>query len=751
MPAESDWLEIAMKGWVCQAARWMRSAVHIGLSNGDCVASASIEPLEPRALFAVDIAPTADMSDPAPATQSPASGEPTTDVSVTRPAVLRVNPADGAKGIKPDAFVSADLTGLNGGLNAATLDDSTVFLYRKSDGQRVAARANTSGGGDVIVLKPLEPLAANTAYVFEVSGGLQDVTGVAFQPFSSTFTTGAATKPPASPVRFSKVPQSVSAGRNYFGLTMGPDNRLYAAGDDGNIYRFDVNNDGSLAAPSTISTIRNNNGGARFVVGLTFAPGSTADNPTLWVSHSGTSSLDLGGRAGDNFTGKISVLSGPNLSGYRDVVTRLPRSVRDHVTNQLAFGPDGALYFNQPSQTAMGAPDKVWGSRPETLLSSAILRLDVQGLGGGSIDALTTDAGGSYSPYADGAKLTLYATGVRNAFDLLWHSNGRLFAPANGSAAGGNTPAGRGAKALTGVCRAESDYLFDIRPGKYYGHPNPAHNNYVLNGGNPTAGVDPYEVTDYPVGTQPQPNWHMAVFDFGKHQSPNGAIEYTSDAFNGALKGKLLVARYSGGDDILVLTVGSDGKVTQSQAGLPGLSGLSDPVDLVQDRRSGNVYVTELGTQRITLLRATTTSTPPAPTPPAPTTPVPPPVTPAPPATPTPPVTTAPPVAPAPVPPAAPPATPSEPNGSPVPEPTKSERKLLAKIERVCGRAGFRTPAFGDLRGRELKDAYGLLRRVLRAAGKRRVMIPDLAGKTVADLHVILERVNASPKWTILT
>ncbi len=46
---------------------------------------------------------------------------------------------------------------------------------------------------------------------------------------------------------------------------------------------------------------------------------------------------------------------------------------------------------------------------------------------------MRTEAGGSYDPYDPGAALTIYATGVRNAYDLLWHSNGRLYVPVNGS------------------------------------------------------------------------------------------------------------------------------------------------------------------------------------------------------------------------------------------------------------------------------------------------------------------------------
>ena len=42
------------------------------------------------------------------------------------------------------------------------------------------------------------------------------------------------------------------------------------------------------------------------------------------------------------------------------------------MNNQIAFGPDGCVYWSQGSHTAMGAPDQKWGgNRVERLLSAA--------------------------------------------------------------------------------------------------------------------------------------------------------------------------------------------------------------------------------------------------------------------------------------------------------------------------------------------------------------------------------------------
>ena len=53
-----------------------------------------------------------------------------------------------------------------------------------------------------------------------------------------------------------------------------------------------------------------------------------------------------------------------------------------------------------------------------------------------------TEDGGTYDPTAPGAPLTIYATGIRSGFDLLWHRNGNLYTGLNGAAAGGNVPQG---------------------------------------------------------------------------------------------------------------------------------------------------------------------------------------------------------------------------------------------------------------------------------------------------------------------
>ncbi|HXE55029.1 MAG TPA: hypothetical protein VN541_18550, partial [Tepidisphaeraceae bacterium] len=318
----------------------------------------------------------------------------------------------------------------------------------------------------------------------------------------------AAAAPPLTPVaegkpdpavHFEKVMLPTATGAGFTCVRTGPGHKLYASSDDGRIYRFAINADGTLGTPQIITSLQALEGGKRLVTGFCFDPSATADNPIVWIDHS-----YFAFHHAVDFSGRIARMSGPDLQHVENVVINLPRSAKDHTTNQPSFGPDGALYIPQGSCSAYGAPDTEWENRSEHLLSATVLRLDISKLTPGeTLDAKTIDAGGSYDPHAPGAPLTIYAEGLRNPYSLVWASNGHLYVPVNGSSSGGNTPAGPRVPALFNLPETENDWLFCVTPGKYYGHPNPIQGHFVLNGGNPGNRHDTSIIPEYPVGTQP--------------------------------------------------------------------------------------------------------------------------------------------------------------------------------------------------------------------------------------------------------
>ena len=540
----------------------------------------------------------------------------TPDAGLPHPSVRAIDPPDGYTFVGRDTAVKLDVNLPNpgAGVAAATLTPQNIRLLRASDQTVIAANVNTSGGGDAIVLQPTSLLDARTDYVFQLSDRVTDQAGSSFIPFTSTFSTGDFTNVNIDPrYRYAAQDPPVWAGAPLASLVIGPDGKLYATGLDGVVRRWTIGPDGSLGDEEDWSDLA-----GRTLIGIVF----DLTNPDVfWITTNASVFL----QPAPDFTGTVTRVTIDRaqpgfVATYEDMVVGLPRSAKDHMTNSLAFGPDGALYVTQGSTTGSGAPDPTWYNRSERLLSSALLRIDLSLLtqpvnvvteqpppillpDGGTMDAGVWD-GGFYDPDAPGAPVTLYGMGLRNAYDLVWHSNGHLYAPTNGTAAGANTPGSPPGvvpevPALIGV-PTQDDFLFDVVPGGYYGHPNPRRDQYVLNGGNPTAGIDPDEVAPfdggvgYPVGTLPDRNWKGSVYDFSRNRSPDGALESKGPAFGGALQGYLFVVEYSAGKDVLAIRIPPDGGPIDRSGVIQVASGLTDPVDIAEDVTTGNLYVAGL-------------------------------------------------------------------------------------------------------------------------------------------------------------
>ena len=560
------------------------------------------------------------------------SGIPDSGPVELHPSVRAIDPPNGYTFVGRDTAVKVDvnLPNIGQGVDETTLTSDNVRLLRASDLMPIEATVNTTGGGDAIVLQPHGLLDPRVGYIFQLSDRVKDQGGHSFISFTSSFSTGDSTNLKIDPrYHYDVTDLPVWNGTPIDSLVFAPppDGRLYGTDLLGIVRRWTVAADGTLINEEQWADLA-----GRTLIGIAFQP----DNPNVfWV----TTNAAIYIQPAPDFTGTVTkVTIDPLQPGFVatwvDMVSGLPRSAKDHMTNSLAFGPDGALYVTEGSTTGSGAQDPTWFNRSERLLSSALLRIDLTlltepinvqtqpppppefppdgGVDGGD-DAgppplpgppLTPWDGGIYDPFAPDAAVTLYGEGIRNAYDLVWHSNGHLYVPANGTAAGANTP-GTPPGVLPFVppllsIPTEDDYLFDVVQGGYYGHPNPTRGQYVLNGGNPTAGIDPDEVAPfdggvgYPVGTLPDIRWKGSVYDFSRNRSPDGALESKGPAFGGALKGYLFVVEYSAGDDVLALPIPPDGGPIDRTGVLQVASGLSDPVDIAEDVNTGNLYVAQL-------------------------------------------------------------------------------------------------------------------------------------------------------------
>ena len=139
--------------------------------------------------------------------------------------------------------------------------------------------------------------------------------------------------------------------------------------------------------------------------------------------------------------------------------------------------------------------------------------------------------------------------------------------------------------------------MLRIVEGKYYGHPNPSRKEWVLLGGNPTPGVDTWEVTTLPVGTNPEANFDPALLirnlEKDKGPSADGVCEWTSA---GPLQRRLLFCFYTATRGIHSYMVTADGKNVIDHQPLVGendrILRFGAPLDIVHDPR-GWLYVAD--------------------------------------------------------------------------------------------------------------------------------------------------------------
>ncbi|MGB3401558.1 MAG: kelch repeat-containing protein [Microcoleaceae cyanobacterium] len=386
-------------------------------------------------------------------------------------------------------------------------------------------------------------------------------------------------------------------------MDVGPDGRLYVATLFGDIFAFTLDPDTRSFTSELIDTIPNSEGAGRLTLGLAVDPDSTANDVTLWVAHSNGAVSN-----GALNSGKISRLSGPGFSQKEDVITQLPRAIANHATNNIDFGPDGRLYIWQGGNTGAGSANNEpteFGDRPEQVLSAAVLVADVKdpnfnGTTGSNIGEFVEQF---YTRTS--SDVEIYASGLRNTYDGVFHSNGNLYAPDNGLGVTGTVPpvprlgdpTDRNITTLFGQVPVDNpgkqiDPLNRIVQGGYYGHPNPYLDEVVFKDGS----FQGFNNSNTPPG---HPNYDQPFFNLGVNRSANGIIEYTADNFFGELQGDLLINNFSQGDNITRIELSSNGLSVNDSSTLS--AGFVDPLPLAMGP-NGSIFVGEFNGNRITIL-----------------------------------------------------------------------------------------------------------------------------------------------------
>jgi large repetitive protein len=503
----------------------------------------------------------------------------------------------------PTGYEIEYLLEVNGALVEKTLSGPIAaaggpieLTLRADPSDRSIAASYRINGGSPVTLDTL--IAPPEFFSFDAAGidptiGTRSFGGIfathrnGANPLTFTFddfsVTAEKTQVPVSEVAFTRSSFPLNAPT---AMAWGPDGRLYVAEMMGKIHRISLNDAKQMIADQVISTL-----GSRLTLGIAVDPLSTPSDVILWVAHS-SPSLDNG----TPNSSTITRLSGANFTTRQDVITGLPRAKANHAVNSIHFGPDGKLYIAQGGNTGAGAPNTAnteFGTMQEQPLSAAILVADVRSA---AFDGSCHNASNIFGPPP--CSVQTYATGLRNSYDFVFHSNGSLYAPDNGLGVTGTFPPspqppctgnGNTASWTQGGHNpgSQPDILLRIVAGKYYGHPNPYRNECVFKDG-------------YYQNVQPPANYVAPLYNLGLNRSSNGTIEYTSNVFGGALKGELLIANYSVGDNITRIQLSSDGRSVVSAKTL--ISGLSNPLPLAQSP-DGTIFVGELGVNQVTVLK----------------------------------------------------------------------------------------------------------------------------------------------------
>jgi len=372
-------------------------------------------------------------------------------------------------------------------------------------------------------------------------------------------------------------------------MAFGPDGRLYVADNNGVIRALTI--DTNTMAVTNVQVITTSTQ-IQEIYGIAFDPSDASSPPPIYVTNTVSGFGDAGIAPPGSYLGKVTKISGPSYGTIQDIITGLPVGNSGHQANALMFGPDGRLYIAQGSMTNAGVvnPNAGLFQREEVPTSAAILVADVKAPGFNG--AIAYSPAGEYSTNVDqiDGDVDVYASGLRNPYDMIVHSNGLIYNTDNGPNAG----YGPGSLTCTtdnGTDAQAADELNVIVAGEYYGHPN---RNRGLAG-------DPRQCTYHP-GTDPSTAEYTAPIAL-LPPSSNGLAEYTSGLFEAQMQGDLLYVSWVE-NTLHRVELAANGLSVLQDTTLA--SGFTNPLDVVTSP-DGIIYVAEWGGNKITWMKPDTT------------------------------------------------------------------------------------------------------------------------------------------------
>jgi hypothetical protein len=349
-----------------------------------------------------------------------------------------------------------------------------------------------------------------------------------------------------APINFAlDPPVSVSSPTQ---ATWGPDGRLYVANIYGDIHIYTFDDDYNVTDHEVSTAIANTVNPQ--ILGIAFNPFDPPGGPVrIYVAHNllfangGSCFTDV-----SFYSGQVSILEGPNFDTVQPLITGLPVSNHDHGINGMEFDNQGNLLIAVGGNSNAGVPDCDIGGVPESPLSAAIIKAYITRTNfNGNIVYLESQSGqvnmdqayGDIVDVATNVDLEVFASGMRNAYDLVLATTGLIYSPDNGP----NTGFGPGSLSATtqGPEADDEDTLDLIEEGHYYGHPNRNRGRY-----------DTRQNVYHDSADAPIPG--VFTQSLGVYlSSVNGVDEYRAKTFNFAMYKNLLLQKWNGETHRIVL------------------------------------------------------------------------------------------------------------------------------------------------------------------------------------------------------
>ena len=370
----------------------------------------------------------------------------------------------------------------------------------------------------------------------------------------------------------------------FYGTTAaawGPDGRLYVALGSGLIRAYTFDDNYNILNTQDIDAVKglsNPN-----ITGIAFNPfENDGSQPKIYVAHNqfyaNRDTYPQYGGTGFNelvdfspYSGQVSVLEGANFDTITPLVQNIGVSNHDHGVNGLVFDENGDLLITSGSNTNAGIADDSIGGIDESPFTATILKAEItkpnfngvieykmpdgwvapEGLNltkpdGTPAKPEESQGFGGIAEVVPGVDVSVYAPGLRNSYDLVYATNGIIYASENDA----NPVFGEVSLSATEQAPFTlnpDNELNIIEEGNYYGQPNR------------NRGVDDPRQNKYYPSQAPSNGEYTAPIDVF-NDPVQGIVEYRSNTFSGQLRGNLLTQAYN--KDLYNVKLSTDGRTT---------------------------------------------------------------------------------------------------------------------------------------------------------------------------------------------